>query len=728
MLLAQRRPSLSRTLRRSAGPEPQPLDIVEFIDPPDDEPIPESAASEPTTSVVQRMFEALLDPRAIHWMLTIGGGLCILGLIIWLISKGVFDDPRYVAVALGAASLGVMGGGWWVTLKTRYRVAGQALTFLGCVVAPLNLWFYHSQGLITIDQHLWIGGLLCVALYGTTVRVLRDPLFMYAVEAGVTLTTLLLMADLGLITDAGHLAMFLAILGGISIHVERAFPVEGEFNRKRFGLPAFWCGHAQLGSGLLFLLGSQSFGWQSELLKFDWPGNLVTENSLLATGIWLAGLYLYLYSDLVVRHIRVYTYLGAVCLMLAEVTLAIEYLEHEALIAMLAASALALQVVRTKLTAENEGAGRHLAAIGAVLAAVSVLMGVFLHLRATSDILEAIGLTYETSQWFVGAMVVVALCHRASAYLCRHDLPCALRDVLLLQCGQCAGCGGRAAACDWLAAVVSSGSGSDADPDCLHLRFEGMAWPFSGTAARQSGPCVDGGDYRRDVLRLDGESLPGVLQANRRQTGKLVSRADICRSGTVLQSGWLVPSPKLERILCDSRSVRCPGAVPGILRSGRNVLSVDLFCPGARWVGARQELGNQAGRPVQCHRRTSAGGSWKGARAVPVRKRSHHGRSVCCLLAGTGATGRDIFSGSTWESCWRPWRPDLWPSCWSRPGTGGNGTPQATMALGAVGLLATQPADRPVRRGRSWRSSVCCSASLCWWSAIFEVLGMERSN
>src|SRR5262245_50576827 len=36
----------------------------------------------------RQMFEALLDPRSIQWMLTLGGGLAVLGLVVWLASVG----------------------------------------------------------------------------------------------------------------------------------------------------------------------------------------------------------------------------------------------------------------------------------------------------------------------------------------------------------------------------------------------------------------------------------------------------------------------------------------------------------------------------------------------------------------------------------------------------------------------------------------------------------------
>ena len=145
----------------------------------------------------------------------------MLGLVVWLTSLGVFKNPHVLAAALGIGTLAIVGSGWFVTLRTRFRVAGQVLTFLGCVVAPLNLWFYHAQNLVTVDGHLWVGGVVCCVLYAATVVILRDAVFMYAFEAGVTLTTLLLLGDLGKITDITWLSLFFMALGLISIHCER---------------------------------------------------------------------------------------------------------------------------------------------------------------------------------------------------------------------------------------------------------------------------------------------------------------------------------------------------------------------------------------------------------------------------------------------------------------------------------------------------------------------------
>ena len=148
--------------------------IENFLDPPSGKQSTAAATVATKNVIWRRMFEALLDPRSIQWMLMIGGGLCVLGIIVWLVSKGVFENPLVLAIALGVGTLAILGAGWFVALRTRFRIAGQALTFLGCVVAPLNLWFYHAQNLVTVDGHLWVGGVVCCLLYAATVVVLRD--------------------------------------------------------------------------------------------------------------------------------------------------------------------------------------------------------------------------------------------------------------------------------------------------------------------------------------------------------------------------------------------------------------------------------------------------------------------------------------------------------------------------------------------------------------------------
>jgi hypothetical protein len=217
-------------------PEPEPekaIEITQFLDPPSTS----VEKEEKESAWVQTMLEALLDPRSIQWMLIVGGGLGVLGLVIWLTTWGIFEDPLVLGAALALGSLAILGTGWFVVLRTGYKIAGQAVTFLGCVVAPLNLWFWHAQGLATLDGHLWVGGVICCLLYAATVYVLRDPLFMYAVEAGITLTFGLLLAELQMAGELSPFCLVLMALGLVSIHAERAFAPEANLPGPDSGCP-----------------------------------------------------------------------------------------------------------------------------------------------------------------------------------------------------------------------------------------------------------------------------------------------------------------------------------------------------------------------------------------------------------------------------------------------------------------------------------------------------------
>jgi hypothetical protein len=384
---------------------------------------------------LRRMFEALLAPQSIQWMLILGGGLVVLGLLIWLVSLNIFPRNYVLAAILGAATLAVLGSGWLVVLKTRYRIAGQALTFLGCVVAPLNLWFYQSQQLLTLDHGLWFGGVVCCLLYAATVYVLRDPLFMYAVEAGVTLTAGLLLAEVVPHGETlSYASIVLMVLGLISIHGERAFPPEAEpFDRRRFGMPLFWSGHAQLAAALVVLLAVQVVDWlhvlgpAKWLENAAWMDNLLTQSNLLAGALWLAGTYAYLYSDIVVRRVGVYTFLAAFCFLLAEITLVGFDLPAEWLIAILALTALAATVVQTFLAAPSEKMNRAVPPLAMTLSCLPILLGITLHFRMTSELARVWGwdrLADPATQWFfVAVMALVAVSNRLSAFFCRHTAP-----------------------------------------------------------------------------------------------------------------------------------------------------------------------------------------------------------------------------------------------------------------------------------------------------------------
>jgi hypothetical protein len=373
------------------------------------------------------MLAALLDPHAIQWLLMLGGGLMVLGIVIWLASLGIFQNPLAVATLLGVGSLATLAGGCFIALRTRFETAGRALAFLGCVVLPLNLWYYEHQGMLTVDGHLWVAAFVICWLYVATVFLLRDAIFVVAVEVGVTLTTLLLMASLGKITDATYLSLTLMVLALISIHSERAFsPDSVNFPRKRFGLAIFWSGHFQLAAGLVILAMAQSMRFfvesTGELLGIRWTGIAITESTWLAASLWLAGAYAYLYSDLVVRRIGVYTYLAGLCLMLAGVTIVGLDVAGETLILLMNGAAVIGVLLGRTLRSDNNRFQRTLSPTSLVLSFLALGMGALLHTRATSHVIAEMGWAYDTGWYYAGAMAVAALINRLLAYLERsHD-------------------------------------------------------------------------------------------------------------------------------------------------------------------------------------------------------------------------------------------------------------------------------------------------------------------
>lgn len=302
------------------------------------------------------ILEILLDPRSIQWLLALGGALLVIGLVIWLATLGVFEDPQVLAALLGAGNAALLAGGWAMILRTRYQLAGRALTLLACLIMPLNLWFYHAQDIITLDGHLWVPALVCCVLYAASALVLRDQMFVYVLMGGVALTGLLILCDLHKFEEIAAPATLLVVLGLIGVHAERGFPASDDvFSRRRFGLAFFWSGHVLMTSGLLLLLGAHVAGdWLYQPVFQSWyeaaqsgPPEIVTTltGQILSLVLVLAGTYAYLYSDIVVRRIGAYIYGAAITLLWAEV-LIVRHLEPEAVIAVLALTALVVNVVQ----------------------------------------------------------------------------------------------------------------------------------------------------------------------------------------------------------------------------------------------------------------------------------------------------------------------------------------------------------------------------------------------
>jgi hypothetical protein len=379
-------------------------------------------------------LEILLDPRSIQWLLASGGVLLVVGLVIWLASLGVFKNTLVVAVCLGAGTLVLLGGGFATVKLTRYQLAGRALALLACLVMPLNLWFYHANGLVTLEGHLWLAALVCCVLYAAAATILEDPVFVYVLMGGIAMTGCLILADLHKLIQVAAPSTLLVSLGLISLHAERAFADnDGPFSRKRFGMACFWSAQVLLGAGLLLLLGAQLAGWLP--IAASWLEQrpvIVTDPTLrlLAVGLVLAGAYAYLYSDLVVRRVGVYVYFAAFTLLWAEllvIDLAKLTSHPSALIGALALTSLAANLVQAIAfrRPESEGSARlarPLPTLGLMLSAVPVLLGVILHLRATRvDVYNV--WPYSVTWAYVAAMALTAVCCRISAYLHERSMP-----------------------------------------------------------------------------------------------------------------------------------------------------------------------------------------------------------------------------------------------------------------------------------------------------------------
>ena len=305
----------------------------------------ETPVGHPREPAAAAWLQLLLDPRSIQRLLMVGGGLALAGLLASLVSLGVFDDPRVVAVALGIGTAAMLAAGWTVTLKTRHRMAGQALTFLGCVAAPLNLWFYEWQGLVTVDGHLWVGGVACCLVYLATVRVLKDPLFLYAFEAGVTLTVLLILGDVQRAADSSWVCVALVALGLGSVLAERAFAADHAiFDRRRFGMPLFLSGQAQVAAAAFSLLLLQALAAIGAPLQ-AWGWNLahttVATTPALAAGLWLAVAGAWIYSDVVVLRTGRLATPAAVAIVVAMATFLQGSLDAREMILLLATAGLA---------------------------------------------------------------------------------------------------------------------------------------------------------------------------------------------------------------------------------------------------------------------------------------------------------------------------------------------------------------------------------------------------
>jgi hypothetical protein len=378
----------------------------------------------------------VLDPRNILWLLALGGALMLTGLIL-LLWVNRFFTPRVIALSLGLGNGALLLGGWGVIRRTRYEMAGRALTLLACLIMPLNLWYYHTNGLLTIDGHLWAAAVCISVLYLASALLLRDELFVYVFAAGLAMTGLLFLADLPpspqKFWEIASPATLLVAMGLMLLHAERAFPdQEGPFSRKRFGLAFFWSGHALLAGGLCLLLGAHVVaGWLYEFFEpyyLQWsvartPVVTETWGPILSLCLVIAGAYAYVYSEVVVRRVGIFVYLAAATLLWAEV-LSFQILHFDlgldALIVTLAGTGALANLIHHSARGDR---ARALAALGLAMELAALGIGLIVYVRALSPDLKSVWQN-QAPQWsYVAAMLLTAAACRIGAWVTRTRSP-----------------------------------------------------------------------------------------------------------------------------------------------------------------------------------------------------------------------------------------------------------------------------------------------------------------
>lgn len=381
----------------------------------------------------RNILEIILDPRSIQYLLGLGGILMVAGLVILLWINNFFRPP-VTAIVLASSNLVLLSVGLATMRFTGYQMAGKALSLLACLVMPLNLWYLDGNNLITIDGNLWVCAVLISGIFGLSAVIIRDELFAYVFNAGVTMAGLLIIAGIGpaqqRFWEIASPATLLVVMGLIGIHLERAFsPGEGPISRKRFGMAFFWSGHAQLAAGLLLILGAQISGdWLYAMFfkgyynQNGWvPSPIVGPDRIRALTLVIGGMYAYVWSDIVVRQKGIFLHLAAVILLWAEVLIVQTSnltLGLEAMIGILSVTSLISHLAQI-FVGRTQPLIRSLPIFGLLLGLLPVLMGSFIFFK---EFLNLSGLVNSDLRWsFVLVMLLAAASSRIGAYTYRNS-------------------------------------------------------------------------------------------------------------------------------------------------------------------------------------------------------------------------------------------------------------------------------------------------------------------
>lgn len=177
-------------------------------------------------AVPQRtLLEKLTDPHTIRVLLYTGAAMLVVGVIIWLrdILYLKLQEPIVQAGLLAFGTVAVTVTGWLITLRTRLRITGRALTLIGSLLVPVNFWFLVRSGLIENNGRAWMVCALCTMLYAHTAALLREKLYVYlaSVAAIATAWTLVYRYEREAL---GLYAVTLTIISLAFLHLSRLFP------------------------------------------------------------------------------------------------------------------------------------------------------------------------------------------------------------------------------------------------------------------------------------------------------------------------------------------------------------------------------------------------------------------------------------------------------------------------------------------------------------------------
>jgi hypothetical protein len=159
-------------------------------------------------------------------LLYTGAAMLVVGIVIWLrdVLYLKLREPLVQAVLLALGTIAVTISGWLMTLRTRLRLTGRALTLIGSLLVPVNFWFLARSGLISINGRAWMVCAFCAVLYAQTAALLREKLYIYlACVASIASVWALIYRATPEAYGLYSLTLMMASL--IFLHLSRVFPV-----------------------------------------------------------------------------------------------------------------------------------------------------------------------------------------------------------------------------------------------------------------------------------------------------------------------------------------------------------------------------------------------------------------------------------------------------------------------------------------------------------------------